>query len=217
MKKLTTIILLGVSIASLAQPTDMNQADNGKFAPYMGKAFVLFVDKPDTLFCEKVELFMKGYDVQEVAYTVDNKKTHLKGKDVAQLQSFYAENRCLMELMPLNPEKPEGRKTHLFKNLVGYFTIWTNNHRALFGLQQFNWGGGQQSFPTTVQFVSIEGGSVATVTRKFYKERIDPLLVACKGIQSHEVHGFLGFNYMELADKCFDYNRLCAPDYNWRH
>jgi hypothetical protein len=157
---------------------------------------------------------MKGYEVQEVAYTnEDGKKTIHEGKDVMQLQSFFAEGgKMLMELMPVNTEKPDKKLRHVFKNLSGYFTIWTNNHVDLLGLQQFNMGG--PSFVTTFHLVSIENGPPFLPFKKgAYKTLIDPLLISCKGVQSTEIHGFLDINNMELVDKCFDYNRLCAPDY----
>ncbi len=212
MKKIATLFLLSISFSSYAQPTDMNQADNGKFAPYMGTPFVLFVDKADTLFCEKVELWMKGQEVQEVGYTANGNKTILKGKDVMQLQAFYAEGQVLMELMPLDPEKPDKKKQHLFKNLVGYFTVWTNNHRILQGLQQFNWGNTHMVFPTTIEMMSINSGEVIKVTKKLLHEVVYPKFNECKGVQKTEMQGFLELNYMELTDKCFDYNRLCASE-----
>lgn len=211
--KLIPFLLLCLTLKAFAQPTNLNLVENGKYAPYKGKPFVLF-ENADTLFCSKVQLGMKGQEVEEVTYYVEGDRKTLKGKEVLQLQAFYAENRCLLELMPLNPEKPDKKKLHLFKNLIGYFTVWTNNHQALAGLQMFNWGSGPQGFPSSIQMVSVEGGPVFRVDMKSYREKIDPLLVSCKGIQRHEVHGFLDFNFMELADKCFDYNRLCAPQVN---
>jgi hypothetical protein len=216
--KLLPLLFLGFTLKVLAQPTDLNQVENGKYAPYLGKPFILF-ENADTLFCSKVELGMKGQEVDNVVYYVEGEKKILRGKEVQQLQAFYAENRCLMELMPLKPEKPDGKRIHLFKNVVGHFTVWTNNHQALVGLQLMAWGSSPQPFHSTVQMVSIEGGPVFRADMRSYRERIDPLLVSCEGIQSHSVHfsaepgGFLDFNFMELADKCFDYNRLCAPNY----
>ena len=213
MKKLTTLLLLSISFSVSAQPTDMNKAENGKFAPYMGKPFVLKVDSKDTIFCDKVELWMKGQEVAEVDYTANGSKTTLKGKEVLGLQAFYAEDKVLMELMPINPEKPDKKQQHLFKNLAGYFTVWTNNHAILFNLQQFNWGGNMQAFPTSIELMSMEGGPIFKVSKKIIHERINPIIDECKGVQDTEVHGFLDINYMELTDRCYDYNRLCAPDF----
>ncbi|MCB0754420.1 MAG: hypothetical protein H6603_04705 [Flavobacteriales bacterium] len=207
------LLLLLLSVQALAQPTDMNKAEDGKFAPYMGQAFVQYINTDDTLFCDKVELWMKGQEVIEVAYTVDGKKTTLKGKDVLKLERFYAEDKVLMELLPLNPEKPDKKQQHLFKNLKGYFTVWTNNHSVLFNLQQFNWGGNMQAFPTTIEMMSMEGGPIFKVSKKIIHEKIDPIIDECKGVQGTEVSGFLDINYMELTDRCYDYNRLCAPEY----
>ena len=213
MKKLTTLLLLSISFSVSAQPTDMNKAENGKFAPYMGKPFVLKVDSKDTIFCDKVELWMKGQEVAEVDYTANGSKTTLKGKEVLGLLAFYAEDKVLMELMPINPEKPDKKQQHLFKNLAGYFTVWTNNHAILFNLQQFNWGGNMQAFPTSIELMSMEGGPIFKVSKKIIHERINPIIDECKGVQDTEVHGFLDINYMELTDRCYDYNRLCAPDF----
>lgn len=207
------LLLASVALSAQAQPTDMNKAEDGKFSPYMGKPFVLFVDSKDTLFCPKVELWMKGQEVQEVAYTFERKHVTLKGKETLQLQAFYAEDKVLMELIPVDPEKPDKKKQLLFKNLKGYFTVWTNNHSALFGLQAFNWGGQYHAFPTSAEYMSIEGGPIFKVSKKKLMDVIDPKLEECKGIQGTEIHGFLDINYMELTDKCYDYNRLCAPDY----
>jgi|GEM_PF-2944984 len=216
--KFLSFLQLAVTLNGFAQPTDLNLVENGKYAPYLGRAFVLF-ENADTLFCNKVQVGMKGQEVEEVIYYVEGEKRILKGKETQQLKAFYAENRCLMELMPLKPEKPDGKRIHLFKNVVGHFTVWTNNHQALVGLQLFNWGSSPQPFHSTVQMVSIEGGPVFRADIRSFRDRIDPLLISCEGIQSHSVHvsadpsGFLDFNFMELADKCFDYNRLCAPNY----
>lgn len=209
----SVLLTLGLSLFSVAQPTDMNKAEDGKFAPYMGQAFVQYINTDDTLFCEKVEMWMKGQEVEEVTYTIDGKKTNLKGKDVLQLERFYAEDKVLMELMPLNPEKPDKKKQHLFKNLEGYFTVWTNNHRVVLNMQAFNWGNTYNAFPTTIEMMSIEGGPVFKVSKKIIHDKINPVIDQCKGVQDTEVHGFLDINYMELTDRCYDYNRLCAADY----
>lgn len=206
------LLLASFAFSAQAQPTDLSKVENGKYAPYVGRPFVMFVGTNDTIFCEKVELWMKGQNVQEVGYTADGKKITLKGKEVEQLQSFYAENKVLMELIPVDPEKPDRKKRHLFKNLVGYFTVWTNNHHALYGLQQFNWGGQYHVFPTSAEYMSMDGGPIFKVTKKKLMDVIDPKLEECKGIQGTEMHGFLDLNYIELTDKCFDYNRLCASE-----
>lgn len=208
------IFLFGLALNVCAQPTDMNKAEDGKFAPYMGKPFVQYVNTADTIFCDKVEMWMKGQEVDEVTYTLDGKKTNLKGKDVLQLERFYAEDKVLLELMPLDPEKPDKKKMHLFKNLNGYFTVWTNNHRMVLNLQAFNWGNNYSTFPTSIELMSIENGPVFRVSKKIIHEKIDPIIDQCKGIQGTEVTGFLDINYMELTDRCYDYNRLCAPDHH---
>ncbi len=207
------LAFLTVSLVAKSQPINTNDIENGKYAPYLGKPFVLFVNSKDTIFCDKVELWMKGQELQEVDYTVAERKIILKEKDVLQLQAFYAENKILMELMPLDPEKPDKKKQHLFKNLVGYFTVWTNNHMSLMNLQQFNWGGNVRVFPTTLEFMSIGNGPIFRVTKSKLEELIYPMFEKCKGIQKTQMQGFFELNYMELTDKCLDYNRLCAPDH----
>ncbi len=201
------------AIASYAQPVDANKAADGKFAPYMGEPFVQYIHTSDTIFCEKVEVWMKGQEVEEVTYTVDGKKTNLKGKELLKLERFYAEDQVLLELMPVNPYKPDGKRRHLFKNLIGYFTVWSNNHRIVLNLQAFNWGNSYHAFPTSFILVSMDGGPIFRPNKKgAFKELIKPLLRGCEGIQGTEVHG-IDVNNMEFIDQAFDYNRLCAPNY----
>jgi hypothetical protein len=213
MRYLLPFLFFGIHSVQ-AQPVDANNAADGKFAPYMGKPFVQYINTEDTIFCDKVEMWMKGQEVVEVTYTVEGEKTNLKGKDVLKLERFYAENQVLVELMPVNPDKPDGKKQHLFKNLKGYFTVWSNNHRVVLNLQSFNWGNSYQAFPTSFILVSMDGGPIFRPNRKgAFKELIKPLLKDCDGIQGTEVHVF-EVNNMEFIDQVFDYNRLCAPDYN---
>jgi len=215
MKKLVTLVFLSISFFGNAQPVDANKAADGKFAPYMGKPFVQYVDSEDTIFCDKVEMWMKGQEVEEVTFTVGGIKTNLKGKDVLKLERFYAEDQVLLELLPVKPDKPDGKKRHLFKNLIGYFTVWSNNHRVVINMQAFNWGNSYQAFPTSFILVSMQGSPLFFPDKKgAYKNIIKPLIESCEGIQNTSWHAAsLSVNNMEFIDKVFDYNRLCSPDY----
>jgi len=210
MKFLFFLLLSGFGVIALGQPVNTNKAHDGKFAPYMGQDFVLYVGSEDTIFCDKVDLVLRKDWVDEVTYTVDGEKRTLKGGHTHKLQAFYANGKVLMELMPTIPDKPGGNKRHLFKNLIGYFTIWTNNHSELY-LFQGRWGIG--AMRTSFHLVSIKGGPVFNpATKGGKKKRIKPLLESCEGIQE-TTRTYLEVNKMELTDQCFDYNRLCAPNY----
>ncbi|MCB9186170.1 MAG: hypothetical protein H6601_05430 [Flavobacteriales bacterium] len=204
-----------LSFTTKCQPVDTNKAQDGKYSPYMGQDFVLYADSEDTIFCDKVDLLMQGQRVNELSYTIGGETKMLKGGHVLKLKAFYANGMALMELMPTVPDEPDGNKQHLFKNLVGYFTIWSNNHSELYKFQRgptLNVGS-SRGFRTSFHLISIEGGPIFNPAEKGAKKKIiKPLLETCEGIQESS-RTYLEVNKMELIDQCFDYNRLCAPDY----
>lgn len=223
MKRLTIVFGLTVFwlLPTKAQPVDANQAQKGKFAPYMGQDFILYTHSTDTLFCDEVKGLLDGPLVIELAYTVDGEKSSIKGQELQEVQAFYSHGKVMMELMPVEPSDPESPKLHRFKNLVGYFTVWTNNHREAWQMQKSD--GYPPRMTTSYSLVSIEGGPIFNASsKKVKKKKLKPLFDTCEGIQESTTEmaapkSYPGFSFqiikMDIVDQCFDYNRLCAPDY----
>ena len=89
----------------------------------MGQDFILYVNSTDTLFCDKVRGLLDVQEVVEIEYRIDGETNSIMGKELQEVQAFYSEGKVMMELMPVDPEKPDGPKLHRFKNLVGEMTL----------------------------------------------------------------------------------------------
>lgn len=210
-----------LSFSANCQPVDANQAYEGKFAPYMGQDFILYTNSTDTVFCDEVKAYLDGPLVIEIVFTINGEKTVITGQKLQDVQAFYSHGKVMMELMPIDPENPNGPKLHRFKNLVGYFTVWTNNHRQAYWMQKSDRMPPRMT--TSYALVSIKGGPVFNASENNAKKKIlKPIFDECEGIQktstdmvaSNSAPGF-GFQIlkMDIIDQCYDYNRLCAPDY----
>lgn len=221
MRVLITLSFLLIALSLAGQPVDANQAQNGKFAPYMGQDFILYTNTNDTLFCDDVKGLLDGPLVVEIVFTVDGETSSITGYELQEVQAFYSHGKVMMELMPIDPTDPKSPKLHRFKNLVGYFTVWTNNHRQAWPMQKSD--GFPPRMTTSYALVSIEGGPVFNASsKKAKKKKLQPHLENCEGIQETTTEmaapsrypGFaIAINKMDIVDQCFDYNRLCAPDY----
>lgn len=221
MKKTVLAFLLSISFLSQGQPVDTNQAHDGKFAPYMGQDFILYTHSDDTLFCNAVKALLDGPLVVELIFTVDGEKSSITGQELQEVEAFFSEGKVMMELMPVNPSDPESPKLHRFKNLAGYFTVWTNNHRQAWLMQK------SDRYPprmtTSYALVSIKGGPVFNASgKKARKKNLKPLFDTCEGIQKTTTEIAAPRSYpaiafqvtkMDIVDQCYDYNRLCAPEY----
>lgn len=217
---LSTFVLL-FALSAKGQPVDAVQVHDGKFAPYLGQDFILYTQSSDTLFCDEVKALLDGPMLVEIVYTVDGETSSITRNDLQDVQALFSEGKVMMELMPIDPENPKGPKLHRFKNLSGYFTVWTNNHRQAWLMQK------SDRYPprmtTSYALVSIEGGPVFNASENRAKKKIlKPIFDACEGIQktTTEMGAPSGGNLftfsvskMDIVDQCFDYNRLCAPDY----
>lgn len=216
MKHLILLLFCAVFLDAEAQPVDANQAHDGKFAPYLGQDFILYTHSNDTLFCDEVKALLKGSELIEVVFTVDGETSNIEGKELQEVQALYSEGKVMMELMPIDPSNPNGLKLHRFKNLSGYFTVWTNNHRQAYWMQKSD--GYPPRITTSFALISIEGGPIFNPTENKAKKKIlKPLFDECAGIQktTTDMVAPMAFQVlkMDIVDQCYDYNRLCAPDY----
>ncbi len=219
--RILPFLLLSLAFSAKCQPVDANQAQNGKYAPYMGQDFILHVNSQDTLFCDEVKALLDGPLVVEIIYTVNGEKTSITGQKLQEVQAFFSEGKVMMELMPVYPADPNSQKLHRFKNLVGYFTVWTNNHRQAYWMQRSDRMPPRMT--TSYALVSIEGGSVFNPFENNAKKKVlKPIFDKCADIQktSTDVVGSNntpGFAFqiitMDIVDQCYDYNRLCATDH----
>lgn len=210
-----------MAFSAKSQPVDANQAHDGKFAPYLGKDFILYTNSTDTFFCDEVKALLDGPLVVEIIHTVNGEKTSITGQKLQEVQAFFSEGKVMMELMPVYPEDPNSQKLHRFKNLVGYFTVWTNNHRQAYWMQRSDRMPPRMT--TSYALVSINGGSVFNPFENNSRKKIlKPIFDECADIQKTSTdmvttNSAPGFAFqiikMDIVDQCFDYNRLCAPDY----
>lgn len=219
--RIFTLLFVLFAFSAQCQPVDANQAHDGKFAPYMGQDFILYTNSADTLFCDEVKGLLDGPLVVEIVYKVNGEKSSIMGRKLQEVQAFFSEGKVMMELMPIDPSDPNGPKLHRFKNLSGYFTVWTNNHRQAWLMQK------SDRYPprmtTSYALVSIEGGPVFNANENNAKKKIlKPIFDECENIQktstdlvtSNSAPGFaFQILKMDIVDQCYDYNRLCAPDY----
>ncbi|MCB0754421.1 MAG: hypothetical protein H6603_04710 [Flavobacteriales bacterium] len=211
-----SLLFLLLSISASGQPVDANQAQDGKFAPYMGQDFILYTHSTDTLFCDEVKALLEGPLVVELVFTVDGETSSITGQELQDVQAFYSQGKVMMELMPIDPSNPESPKLHRFKNLIGYFTVWTNNHRQAYWMQKSDRIPPRMT--TSYALVSIEGGPVFNANENNAKKKIlKPIFDECAGIQKTTTDMVAPMSFqilkMDIVDQCFDYNRLCAPNY----
>lgn len=195
------------------------QAHDGKFAPYLGQDFILYTNSADRLFCDEVKALLDGPMLVELIYTVNGETSSIMGRKLQEVQSLFSGGKVMMELMPIDPADPDGTKLHRFKNLAGYFTVWTNNHGQAWRMQKSDRRPPMMS--TSYALVSIEGGPVFNASENRAKKKIlKPIFDECEGIQKSTTEMVspvttgmpLSFQItkMDIVDQCFDYNRLCV-------
>jgi hypothetical protein len=96
-------LFLFFSMVLSAQPVDANQAQDGKFAPYMGQDFILYTHSTDTLLCDEVKALLDGPTLVELIYTINGETSSIMGRKLQEVQAFFSGGKVMMELMPVDP------------------------------------------------------------------------------------------------------------------
>lgn len=161
-------------------------------------------ENQEPIACKSLKFKRSGGNVYKIEY-IDSKgkEVKLKGKGECEKIVRFSADGEIFELIPLDPEKPEGYKRHFLRSVDGYIDVWEYSN------DMENYSNPLRPETITISFTHVKIGDnkAFKLKNKVYKKELKPLFDNCK--ETSIYRGFLISRVREMSEV---YNENCAPN-----